>query len=197
MLDLDLNHIGQAFWVWLGLLNHLLSLGGKVRFDGGQDFDGSCIVYEINSGSLLTETSGTTDSVKVSFKVWFVITGNGNVVVDDQTNIVDVDSTCQYIGCNEDVRLSISEGKHSGITIIRFDASVENRASVSSVCQSFVDQVSISLGSDKDNTLTNGQERINVRQELQFSTLVFSSVDPELFDNVQNLLHAGYKKKNG
>jgi hypothetical protein len=28
--DLDLDHIGQALWIRVGLLNHLLSLGRKV-----------------------------------------------------------------------------------------------------------------------------------------------------------------------
>ena len=47
--------------------------------------------------------------------------------------------------------------------------------------------IGIPLGSYKDDTLANGQQRVNVGQKLQLSALVTPCIDPQLLDNINDL----------
>jgi hypothetical protein len=50
-----------------------------------------------------------------------------------------------------------------------------------------MNRVSIAFGTHKDNRLANRQKRINIFEELEFTTLVALAVYPKLFDDIKNL----------
>jgi len=47
---------------------------------------------KVDGDTLTTETTGTTDTVKVVFRL------SGQVIVDDQRNLLDIDTTSEQIG---------------------------------------------------------------------------------------------------
>mmetsp|Transcript_10067 Transcript_10067/g.19367 ORF Transcript_10067/g.19367 Transcript_10067/m.19367 type:complete len:280 (+) Transcript_10067:347-1186(+) len=63
---------------------------------------------------------------------------------------------------------------------------MQHRTCIASVRQGFVHHIRVSFGFDKHNTLGNCQERVNVRQKGQLSSVVFSRIDPELFNHVND-----------
>lgn len=67
---------------------------------------------EVNGDTLSTETSGTTNSVDVRFSL------EGEIVVDDQVDLVDIDTTGEHIGGDEDSGGTRSEGFHDEVTVL-------------------------------------------------------------------------------
>ncbi|GKT55011.1 hypothetical protein ColTof4_08128 [Colletotrichum tofieldiae] len=80
----------------------LLNLSHHADILGGNEVDGN---------TLTTETTTTTDTVDV------VLAVGGEVVVDDQGNLLDVDTTGQEVGGDQDTRRSGTELLHNQVTL--------------------------------------------------------------------------------
>lgn len=88
---------------------HLLDLGAVELLDltehanivGGD---------EVDSNTLTTETTATTNTVNV------VLTVGGEIVVDDQGNLLDIDTTGQEVSGDQDTGGTRAELLHDNIT---------------------------------------------------------------------------------
>jgi len=85
-----LDEIGDVHW-------HLLNLSAVKLFD----FSHHAHIFssnEVDRDTLSSETTSTTDSVDV------VLTVGREVVVDDQGDLLDIDTTSQQVGGDQDTR---------------------------------------------------------------------------------------------
>ncbi len=58
---------------------------------------------EVDRNTLLTETTGTTNAVDV------VLKGGGEIVVDDEGDLLNVDTTSEEVGGDEDTGGAVAE----------------------------------------------------------------------------------------
>lgn len=96
---------------------HLVDLGVVELFDiteGSNIFGGD----EVDRNSLTSETSSSSDPVDV------VLTGGGQVVVDDERNLLNIDSSGEQIGGDENTGRSGSELLHDDLSLSLFHISV-------------------------------------------------------------------------
>jgi len=72
-----------------------------------------CILreYEVDRRSLPTETTGSSDSVDV------VLLLNGQLVVDDESNLLDVNTSSEQVGGDKHADSSLSELLHHDVSL--------------------------------------------------------------------------------
>jgi hypothetical protein len=104
------------------ILGHLLNLGVEMLLDlldeaslGRRD--------EVDCGTLSTESTRATDSVDV------VLLLEGKLIVDDETNLLDVDTTGKEIGSNQDTSRASTELLHDHVTSHLVHLTMHNRDS--------------------------------------------------------------------
>jgi len=67
--------------------------------------------HKVDGSSLSTETTGTTDSVHV------VLLPHGELVVDDESDLLDIDTTGEQVSGDEDAGGSLTELLHDEISL--------------------------------------------------------------------------------
>lgn len=65
---------------------------------------------------------------------------------------------------------------------------MKNRTGISIFPQGFVYFVAVVDRGSKNDGLTNGQQAIDIGKELDLPSFVVSCIDPQLFDNVEDLV---------
>lgn len=103
----------------------------------------------VDSDSLSSESTRTSDSVDIGFLFL------GKIVIDDQRNLLDVDSSGEQIGGNKDSDFSLSELLHDLISLFLWGLSVHHLESESVLLELLGDGISISLLIDVDDGLLN------------------------------------------
>ena len=174
-------------------MNHLFVMR-EVRLDRSQHFNRALVANEVDRSSLTSKSPGSTNSMKIGFIVGTTVLVDRDIVVDDETHVVNIDTSSQQVGGNEDVGFAISKGIHGSISFSIVNLTMQKRAGISVGSQGMMHHVGISLGTHKDNGLSNGKQRVDISQELQLSSIISLSVDPKLFDNFENLSTCGENK---
>lgn len=90
---------------------HLIDLGVVELLDVTQHTDvlgGD----KVNGNTLTTETTATTDTMDV------VLAVGGEIVVDDERDLLDVDTTGEQVGGDEHTRRSRTELLHEELTLL-------------------------------------------------------------------------------
>jgi len=89
---------------------HLLNLSVVMVLDLLNE---PCILreYEVDRRSLPTETTGSSDSVDV------VLLLNGQLVVDDESNLLDVNTSSEQVGGDKHADSSLSELLHHDVSL--------------------------------------------------------------------------------
>ena len=169
----DLNQIGNVH-------GHLLNLGAVELLDlshhahilGGNEVDGN---------SLTTETTTTTNAVDVVLPV------GGEIVVDDQRDLLDIDTTGQKVSGNQDTRRAGSEFLHNQVTLSLVHVAVHGGDSEVTSGELIGEPVNLSAGVAEDDGLGDSNRLVQVREGIEFPLLLLDS-DVELLDTFQGKL---------
>merc|ERR1712137_815718 len=107
---------------------------------------------EINSNTFTTETTTATNSVNVVFALV------GQIVVDNERNLLDVNTTSEQISRDKNARRSRSEFAHDNVALLHlFGQPVDFPASVT-----------------ENDGLCDAQRVVQIAQSVQFPVLAFN-----------------------
>lgn len=159
---------------------HLLDLGAVELLDLTHHAD---IVSgdEVDSDTLTTETATTTDTVDV------VLTVGGKVVVDDQRDLLNVDTTSQQIGGDEDTRGARAELLHDKVTLGLVHVTVHGRDGEIAGSELVGEPVDLSAGVAEDDSLGDGDSLVQIGQGVELPLLLLDG-NVELLDTLKGKL---------
>ena len=145
---------------------------------------------EVNGHTLTTETTRTTNPMDVALQVL------GDVVVDDQGNLLDVNTTRQQISGDENTRRTAPKFFQDNITMMLRDVSVGRGDDELTALHLLGQPVDLPPGVAKDDSLGNVDGVVQIAQSLQL-VLVNSNVDIELLDTLEGQLSPLNQNLNG
>lgn len=156
---------------------HLLNLSGieLLDFSHHANIIGS---DEVDGNTLSAEATTSSDTMDV------VLTVGGQVVVDDERNLLNIDTTGQEIGSNQNTRRSRSELLHDHITLSLFHVTVHGRDGEVTGSQLVGKPIDLSSGVAEDNGLGDGDGFVEIREGIKFPFFLLDS-DVELLDTFE------------
>jgi len=144
---------------------HLVDLGGVVLLDLlhltsvlGED--------EVDGGSLLTETTGTTDSMDVVFLL------EGELVVDDESDLLDIDTSSEEIGGDEDTDGTGSELLHDDVSLELVHLSVHDGDGEVLLGHALLELLDSLLGVTVDKSLVDVKVGVEVEENFHLPLLL-------------------------
>lgn len=168
-----LDEVGNVHWHLLDLSAvELLNLSHHADIISGDEVDGN---------TLTSETSTTTDSVDV------VLTVGGQIVVDDQGNLLDIDTTGQKVGGDQDTGRSGTELLHNQVTLTLVHVSVHGRDGEITGSELVGKPVDLAAGVAEDDSLGDGDGLVEIRQGVELPVLLLDG-DVELLDTLKGKL---------
>lgn len=150
----------------------LLNLAHHAHIIGGDKVDGN---------TLAAETTTTADTVDV------VLAVSRQVVVDDQGNLLNVDTTGQEVSGDQDTRGARAELLHDKVTLGLVHVTVHSRDGEVTSSELVGEPVDLSAGVAEDDSLGNGDRLVQVGQGVQLPLLLFDG-DVELLDTLEGKL---------
>jgi len=136
---------------------------------------------EVDGNSLTAETTATTDAVDV------VLAVGGKVVVDNQRNLLDIDTTGQEISGNQDTRRAGAELLHDQISLGLVHVTVHGGDSEVTGSELVGKPVDLSAGVAEDDSLGDGNGLVEIRQGVELPLLLLDS-NVELLDTLKGKL---------
>ena len=168
-----LNEVGNVHWHLLDLSAvKLLDLAHHANIVGGDEVDGN---------TLTSETSTTTDSVDV------VLTVGWEIVVDDEGNLLDIDTTGQKIGGDQDTGRSRAELLHNQVTLSLVHISVHGGDSEVTGGELVSQPVDLAAGVAEDDSLGDGERVVQVAERVELPVLLLDG-DVELLNTLKGKL---------
>jgi hypothetical protein len=137
--------------------------------------------HEVDRNTLPSETTSTTDSVDV------VLTVGGEIVVDDQGNLLDIDTTGQKISGDQDTGGSRSELLHDQITLTLVHVAVHGGHGEVTRGELVGKPVNLPSGVAEDDSLCDGDSLIQIGEGVQLPILLLDG-DVELLDTFEGEL---------
>jgi hypothetical protein len=133
---------------------------------------------EVDGNTLSAETSSTTNSVDV------VLTVGWQIVVDDQRNLLNINTTGQKISCDKDTGRTRSELLHNEITLALVHITVHGRNSEVTGGEFVGEPVDLSAGIAEDDGLGDGDCLVQIRESIQLPIFLFDG-DVELLNTFE------------
>lgn len=150
----------------------LLNLTHHADIIGGDEVDGN---------TLSAETTTTTDTVDVVLPV------GGEIVVDDQGNLLDIDTTGQKVSGNQDTRRAGTELLHDKITLGLVHVTVHGRDGEVTGSELVGKPVNLSAGVAEDDSLSDGDSLVQIGEGVELPLLLLNS-DVELLNTLEGEL---------
>lgn len=168
---------------------HFLDLGAVELFNLTHHAD---VVSsdEVNGNTLSAETTTTTDTVDVVLPV------GGEIVVDDQGNLLDIDTTGQKVSGDQDTRRAGSELLHNQVTLSLVHVTVHGRDGEVTGGQLVSQPIDLSAGVAEDDGLGDGDGLVEIGQGVELPLLLLNS-NVELLDTFQGKFVLLDKDTNG
>lgn len=168
-----LNEVGNVHGHLLDLSAvELLNLTHHADILGGDKVDGN---------TLSAESTTTTNSVDV------VLTVGGEIVVDDQRNLLDIDTTGQQVSGNQDTGRTGSELLHDQVTLSLVHITVHGRDSEVTGSELIGEPVDLSAGVAEDNGLGNGNGLVQIGEGVELPLLLLNG-NVKLLNTLQGKL---------
>lgn len=136
---------------------------------------------EVDSDTLSAESTTTTDSVDV------VLSVGREIVVDDQGNLLDIDTTGQEISGDQDTGRAGSELLHDQVTLGLVHVTVHGGDSEVTGSELVGEPVDLAAGVAEDDSLGDGDSLVQVREGVELPLLLLNS-NVELLDTLQGKL---------
>ena len=121
---------------------------------------------EVNRHTLTTESTTSTDSVDV------VLLGGGEIVVDDQRDLLDIDTTGEQVGGNEDSGRSGSELLHDDLTLTLVHVTVHGGDGEFTLVELLGEPVDLSSSGAEDDGLGDGDSLVQVTKGVELPVLL-------------------------
>lgn len=156
---------------------HFLDLGVVELFDFSKHGDvfGS---DKVDRDTLSAESTTSTDSVDV------VLLAGRQVVVDDERDLLNIDTSGEQVGGDQDSGRTGSELLHDELSSSLFHVTVHGGNGELSCGQLFSQPVDLSSGRAEDDGLGNGEGLVQIAQGVELPVLLFDG-DVELSDTFQ------------
>lgn len=116
-----------------------------------------------------------------------VLTVGGEVVVDDQGNLLDVDTTSEQVGGDQDTGRTRAELLHDNVTLALVHVTVHGGDSEVTGSELVGEPVDLSAGVAKDNGLGDGDGLVQVGEGVELPVLLLDG-DVELLDTFEGKL---------
>jgi hypothetical protein len=136
---------------------------------------------EVDGNTLTTETTTTTDAVDV------VLAVGGQVVVDDQRDLLDIDTTGQKVSGDQDTGRTGAELLHDNITLLLVHVTVHGRDGEVTGSQLVGEPVDLSAGVAEDDGLGDGDGLVQVGEGVELPLFLLNG-DVELLDTFEGKL---------
>lgn len=136
---------------------------------------------EVDGDTLSAETTTTTNSVNV------VLTVGREIIVDDQGNLLNIDTTGQEISGDQDTRRAGSELLHDQVTLSLVHVTVHGGDGEITSSELVGEPVNLSAGVAEDNSLGNGDGLVQIGEGVQLPLLLLDG-NIELLDTLQGKL---------
>merc|ERR1712087_881019 len=139
------------------------------------------VSHEVDGHTLTAESSTPTDPVDVVFSV------GRQVVVDDQRDLLDVDTSGQQVSGDQDTGGPGAEFSHDDVPLLLVHVAVHGGDSEVSLMHLLSEPVHLASGVAEDDGLGDGQGLVQVAQGVQLPLLPLHG-DVELADTLQGQL---------
>lgn len=170
---LVLDEVGNVHWHLLdGSGVELLNLTEHADVVGSDKVDGN---------TLSSESTTSSDSVDV------VLLAQWQVVVDDQGDLLDIDTSGQEVRGDQDTGRAGSELSHDDLTLSLVHVTVHGRDGELSLVQLVGEPVDLPSGVAEDDGLSNGDSLVQVAEGVELPVLLVDG-DVELLDTFQGQL---------
>ena len=116
-----------------------------------------------------------------------VLAVGGKVVVDDQGDLLDIDTTGQQISGDQNTRRTGTELLHNQVTLSLVHVTVHGRDGEVTGSELVGEPVDLSAGVAEDDGLGNGDSLVQVREGVELPLLLLDG-DVELLDTLEGKL---------
>jgi hypothetical protein len=123
---------------------------------------------KVDRNTLSSESTTSTDSVDV------VLLGSGEIVVDDQRDLLDVDTSGQKVGGDQDSGRTGSELLHDDLSLSLVHVSVHGRDGELSLVEFGGEPVDLSSGRAEDDGLGDGDGLVQVAKGVELPVLLLN-----------------------
>jgi hypothetical protein len=124
---------------------------------------------EVDGGSLSTKTTSSTDSVDV------VLLLDGELVVDNESNLLDIDTSSKQVGGDEDTDSSLSELLHNDITLNLVHLSVHDAHGEFVFSHGLLELFYALLGVTVNERLVNVQVSVQLKEDVHLPLFLLDS----------------------
>lgn len=136
---------------------------------------------KVDGNTLTTETTTTADTVNVVLPV------AGKIVVDDQRNLLHVDTTSEQVGGDQDTRRARAELAHDDLTLRLLHVAVHGRDGELTRSELVGQPVDLSASVAEDDGLGDGDGLVEIAKRVELPLLLFDG-NVELLDTFQGQL---------
>lgn len=159
---------------------HLLNLGAVELLNLAHHAD---IISsdKVDRNTFATETTTTTNAMNV------VLTVGGEIVVDDQGNLLDINTTGQKVSGDEDTRGAGAELLHDEVTLGLVHVTVHGRDGEITGSELVGKPVDLAAGVAEDDGLSDGDSLIQIGEGIELPLLLLNG-DVELLDTFKGKL---------
>lgn len=159
---------------------HLLDLGAVelLNLTHHADVVGG---HKVDGDTLSAETTTTTDTVDVVLPV------GGEIVVDDQGDLLDIDTTGQQVSGDQDTGGAGTELLHNQVTLSLVHVTVHGRDGEVTSGELVGEPVDLSAGVAEDDGLGDGHGLVQIREGVELPLLLLDG-DVELLDTLKGKL---------
>ena len=138
---------------------------------------------KVDGHTLASETAGTTDAVEV------VLGLGGEVKVDDEGHLLDVDTTSEKVGGDEDAGGAGAELAHDDVAGVLVHVTVRGGDGEVAGAHLIREPVNLAAGVGEDDRLGDGERLVEIAQGVELPLLLVH-VDVELLDTLEGQLVA-------
>lgn len=134
----------HLFYFFPVICRHSLDASMEMLFYSMHFFPTSSVVYKINTDALASKSSSSANTMQVCFRIRPAVTVGGHVVVDDQCHLKNINASCDNVGGDEHLAVSVSETIHNCITFSWLKLSVKRHNGVTFLCHASSNSISSS-----------------------------------------------------
>lgn len=133
---------------------------------------------EVDGDTLATETTATADTVNV------VLAVGGEVVVDDERDLLDIDTAGEEIGGDENAGRARAELLHEDLTLLLLHVAVHSGDGEFTRVHLLGEPVDFAAGVAEDDGLGDGDGLVKIAQGVELPLFLLDS-DVELLDTLK------------
>ena len=169
----DLDKIGDGFW-------HLLDLSAVELFNLSY-YENIFSGNEVDRNTLSSETFITTDSVDIVFEV------GRQIVINNQRDLLDISTTGQNIGGDQNTGRTRSELLYNQVTLTLVHITVHSRNGEVAGSELGGKPIDLPAGIAEDNGFCDGNGLVQIAEGLQLPLLLLN-IGIELLDTFEGKL---------